>query len=398
MFPCKRQRAQTGILQQVEPQALFRRPLRPPTTRRRRVALFLVGVFVVVWCLPQSSSSVDYSTVRLGYESVLSKNETHVFKEATTLPRAEEASSSTTSSSSMASPAQIADPKIVVDGNQVPKNLRLVFIGDSLSRYMYLSLVYFLKHGTWAPRGHELLEKVKDSSPDAWNEWLAFTNQQLELEECDCYRHWTHPFQWYKHCENRYYHSNNHYVSFITKFGGNPFHGHVLADQVFQRTRQGTNQTVRHYDWVYPTWDGLVDKYIAHWNPKPDILVFNQGHWKAHDLRDEKVLKKLRRVLKKHGIRGIYRTTTFRQDERVAVAGNNSNTSGSSIEEEDASYHAYRNVVTRRHDELVCQYFDCLNVSWTVGIPTTDYVDPVHFKAPINNRMNQQFLREFVYE
>lgn len=377
--------------------------------RNRRTRVFLycfVFLLLIITFLQQGGSpSGDYSTVQLGYESLLLGVSSSTTSNSTLIVAAVE-EGGVLDDEIKKKQAQKGGNHIVessgggnTQSNMVRKNLRVVFVGDSLSRYMYLSLVYYLKHDgrEWAPRGHKLLEKVKDSSPDAWNEWLAFTNQQLGPEECDCYRYWTHPFQWYKHCENRYYHDdNNNYVSFLTKFGGNPFHGHVLADQVFRRGRDGMmmiNQTVRPYDWVYPTWDRLVEEYIAHWKPKPDLFVFNQGHWKAHELRDEKVLKKLRRVLKKHGIRGIYRTTTFRQDERVV------NEKDDQEEEEimAASYQAYRNAATRKHDALVCQYFECLNVSWTAGIPTTEYVDPVHFTAPINNRMNQQFLNEFVF-
>jgi hypothetical protein len=260
--------------------------------------------------------------------------------------------------------------------------LRVVFVGDSLSRYMYLSLVYYLKHGTWAPSGHQLLEKVKDPKPAAWNEWLMYTHEQLDTELCDCYRYWTHAFKWYNHCENRYFFDQRYHVAFITKFGGNPFHGHVSAPEVF--SSYGINQTKSHYKWVHSTWDALVHDYIAHWNPKPDIFLFNQGHWKGHELRDKMILEALRDALQKHKIRGVYRTTTYRQDEREGS--------------EAATIRSFRNRDTRQHDALVCHYFECLNVSWTAGISTTEYVDPVHFKASVNNRMNVQFLEDFAWK
>ena len=261
-----------------------------------------------------------------------------------------------------------------------PQQLRVVFVGDSLSRYMYLSLAYFLKHGHWAPAGHQLLEKVKDPAPTAWNEWLAYTHAQLDTELCDCYRYWKDAFKWYNHCENRYFFHQGYHIAFITKFGGNPFHGHVTAPEVFASF--GMNQTKSTYKWVHSTWDELVDDYVAQWNPKPDIFLFNQGHWKGHELRDRKVLKALRDALRRHSIRGVYRTTTYRQDERE--------------ESEAATIAAFGNQNTRQHDNLVCQLFECLNVSWTAGISTTEYVDPVHFKSSISNRMNQQFLDTFV--
>jgi uncharacterized Rmd1/YagE family protein len=200
--------------------------------------------------------------------------------------------------------------------------------------------------------------------------------------DCDCYRYWEHPFKWYKHCENRYYQDDDHetYVSFITKFGGNPFHGHVMADDVFRKQRQqgqqqysSLNQTLRKYDWVYPTWSDLVDKYISQWQQKPDYFVFNNGHWKAHELRNETMLKELKMSLENAGIVGIYRTTTYRQDE--------------------TNFTKARKNQNHRHDDLVCNYFPCVNVSWTVDLSSDDdYVDPVHFRAPVNNKMTQQLL------
>jgi hypothetical protein len=229
------------------------------------------------------------------------------------------------------------------------------------------------------------LEKVKDPKSSAWNEWLNYTNSVLQpYEDCDCYRYWKKTFKWNKHCENRYYQNDDdqHYVAFLTKFGNSPFHGHVLAPQVFRsnnnaRTNTSTfNSTLRSYDWYYATWADLIDDYISKWNPKPDYFVFNSGHWKGHELRSNDVLESIRKSLHKAGIQGIYRTTTFRRDE--------------------PNYHDYKDSVYRRHDAKVCQYFNCLNVSWTATSPPEDYVDDVHFTANVNNRMNQQLLNEFL--
>eukprot|EP00934_Nitzschia_sp_Nitz4_P001054 Nitzschia sp. Nitz4//scaffold146_size56529//11617//12483//NITZ4_006571-RA/size56529-processed-gene-0.27-mRNA-1//1//CDS//3329536620//1054//frame0 len=275
-----------------------------------------------------------------------------------------------------------------------PTGLRLVIVGDSLSRYMYLSLVHWLAHGHWAPRGHRLLEKVKDDDPLAWNQWLAYSHSVLgdSMEACDCYRYWQKTFKWYKHCENRYFATNaslgGNHVTFLTKFGGNPFHGHWDAPNVTRRGREdtavgndveepyGLNQTQRGYIWSFDSWSDLVDQYIARLTPKPNLFVFNQGHWKGHELRDDRVLQSLQKALQRHGIRGVYRTTTYRSEEMDIVA--------------------FQDAAVRKHDGKLCQLFDCLNVSWTANVPESDYVDPVHFKAPIYNRMNHQFLQEIL--
>ena len=255
------------------------------------------------------------------------------------------------------------------------KPLRIAFVGDSLSRYMYLSLAYYLKFGVWAPRGHQLLEKVKDTSANHWNDWLNYTNGILKPQEtCDCYRYWESGFQWKNHCENRYFRSGQHSLTFITKFGQYPFHGHWNPSQVFQRKHM--NMTRRPYRWSYESWSELIETHIQHLQPKPDYIVFNQAHCKSHELRSVDVLKDIQTTLKKVGIVGIYRTTTFRRDEM--------------------DFEEFRNFKTRKHDAKVCRYFPCLNVSWTAQTPPADYVDDIHFTAPINNQMNQQLL-EFLH-
>lgn len=89
-----------------------------------------------------------------------------------------------------------------------PRNLRLVFIGDSLMRYQYISLAYFLKHGMWLDynfqaRDAEAKNLVQNNNlmnshsfhhplhPDQdWNEFFWQSTRALyPFEACDCYRH-----------------------------------------------------------------------------------------------------------------------------------------------------------------------------------------------------------------
>jgi glycoprotein-N-acetylgalactosamine 3-beta-galactosyltransferase len=82
-----------------------------------------------------------------------------------------------------------------VDLNR-PKGLRLVMLGDSVDRYQYLSLAYFLRWGVWygekneaneVPSFRSLLFHEKDGG--TWNEFMAESNKILSpYESCDCYR------------------------------------------------------------------------------------------------------------------------------------------------------------------------------------------------------------------
>ncbi|KAL3927231.1 MAG: hypothetical protein SGARI_005381 [Bacillariaceae sp.] len=79
-----------------------------------------------------------------------------------------------------------------------PTGLRLVFVGDSVDRYQYLSLVYYLRWGFWfsddpngeksgAPPMKSFLFHEKDGG--SWNDYFADSAAVLSpYETCDCYR------------------------------------------------------------------------------------------------------------------------------------------------------------------------------------------------------------------
>jgi hypothetical protein len=312
---------------------------------------------------------------------------------------------SVTSAMEAASPLPASD-------RMPPRNLRVVFVGDSVSRFMYLSFVYYLKsHGQeWAPDGHRLLEKILDPSPRAWNEWYAYTRQEMQpYETCDCFRHWNPPgFDWNRHCENRYFQDaqHNNTVTFLTKFGMRPPHGHWKVSQTNHPYIQssgligegGTNsvgQLNTTYEWTYGTWDALVDQYIAQFDPKPTVMIFNNGLWGTDntELRWDSILQKLKDVLDLHSIRGIYRTTSFQQVE----LRQNFNATSPGMTAVELYERLYSKNDYRRHDATVCRYFECMNVSWTYDLSPSDYVDTNHFKAPISNLMSQQFLNDFLF-
>ena len=88
-------------------------------------------------------------------------------------------------------------------GNEATECLldnHIVFIGDSLSRYFYLSLATLLGTGAWSPK---LTHRTSKSYPPSllserdfatWADFYRFTNQQLNdvrtssYEVCDCHR------------------------------------------------------------------------------------------------------------------------------------------------------------------------------------------------------------------
>jgi hypothetical protein len=286
--------------------------------------------------------------------------------------------------------------------HSIPRNLRIMFVGDSITRYIYLSLVYYLTHGCWVADGDPFLEMKanknfsaaynnfdhqNDYSSMSWNDYLNFTNMALQertsnhqKEECDCYRNWEKSKKnwWNKHVENRYYSDpdRGNYIAYITKFGKNNFHGHWNGAHVNDRHVLSFDRAP--YVWNFATWDGLVRDHVAKIHPTPEYFVFNSGHWKDHELQSMEVLHNLYQALNDQGIHGIYRTTTFRDDED--------------------NYDQFKNAPTRKHDDKVCEVFGpqrgCHNVSWTAELEgtTVNYLDSVHFRSHVYTRMNLELL------
>jgi len=104
------------------------------------------------------------------------------------------------------------------------QNLHLVLIGDSLTRYMYLSLVNYLENGNWDTT-FQTQDKsyniIHEKSFENWTHFYNFTNNIFHKREiCDCYRNSTQ-FEILSTRENRFYQdpSRANYVSYIQKFG-----------------------------------------------------------------------------------------------------------------------------------------------------------------------------------
>ena len=314
-------------------------------SRRKR---FLIVVFVVL-------AYVVTSTQRLSSLSV----------GMTIIPRSHHSNQTAYTTAMSVIPLTYQDPR--------PFHLRMVICGDSMSRFQYLSLVHFLKFGTWAEYGSARVEM--HNTTRSWNEWFRYTNQQLQpYEQCDCYRNWSGTFLWNQHVENRYFADPSHdnYVTFLTKFGGYPSHGRWNVSTIYQNHTMTFEK--QPFVWSYGTWEALIRQYVSQMSPRPQYFVFNSGFWGKHQLNKAAVIRALRQALEDNNMIGIYRTTTYRRDENHNLA--------------EFQFHS-----RRKHDRKVCQWMHyCLNVSWTVDVPEEEYVDTLHFRATVNNRMSQQLL------
>jgi hypothetical protein len=94
--------------------------------------------------------------------------------------------------------------------------LRVAFLGDSLTRYMYMSLAAYLRSGRWVDDEDEP-NIVEEKQFGDWNYYFNYTNNLFRpYEQCDCYRP---PDQSWRSIENRYFNDpvGNNSIYFIQK-------------------------------------------------------------------------------------------------------------------------------------------------------------------------------------
>mmetsp|Transcript_30406 Transcript_30406/g.61890 ORF Transcript_30406/g.61890 Transcript_30406/m.61890 type:complete len:354 (+) Transcript_30406:76-1137(+) len=253
-------------------------------------------------------------------------------------------------------------------GIPVPCNLNIAFMGDSLTRYQYLDLVYFLSHnGTWVSLEDRPNLVIEKTHPD-WNDFYEFTNKILKPHEnCDCFRN-EGQMNTNVVIENRYFHDsrNNNTVTYLQKFGEVPFKTSWNVSDIYHHHELVKNienvSFVQHFGWL-----DTVKKFVCKMSPKPSHFIFNSGLWTDSDLSDLDVQFDIVRALRDCDIISIYKTTTMTKNHQMG-----------GIEDR----------------ERLCKLTNiCLNVSWTGSfIPPDKYWDNAHFYPPIYSMLNIHLL------
>jgi hypothetical protein len=294
-----------------------------------------------------------------------------------------------------------------------PRNINVVMMGDSLMRYQYLSLAYFLRWGQWyVPNNTRvdnlMVEKSWRFTPaetttsnnnnisvvGQWNSFFYHSNRLLRpFEICDCFRadrSYSNMF------ENRYYYDPiyNNTLVYIQAFGNfTKIHGRIphatdilgrKANQTawdeYQRPLAGTWDSPQV--WEYPEWHDVVRYYLA--PLQSDFIVFNTGWWTSQfGIVDEhnsasSLLKQTFTELMNHhsNTRGIWRTTTYPPVHGRKQWGSNA----SAV------------------DHNMCQApLWCLNVSWTQYLSRRFSKDGVHFCEPVYRVINEAMLELMGY-
>lgn len=266
-----------------------------------------------------------------------------------------------------------------------PRDLHIAFVGDSVTRYMYLDLVYYLHTNQWVADS-DAPNILNAKQFPSWNDHYYASNMALRPnEECDCFRN--NPsngtaIDKEETIENRYYRDieRNNHVTFIEVFGGYSAHGHWKPNNIFLDKNQQQHREMDFdklqsdpFVWRYD-WPGLIREYLNNLEPKPDYLVFNEGLWIEHELNDAEVRHSIKDALDDTGITGIYKTTTLPNIN-------------SGLAKRSAG------IVFNRHDDAMCELIgNVLDLTWTKDLGDEHYWDGVHFKPHVNRGMNKELL------
>eukprot|EP01041_Mallomonas_annulata_P013583 gene13583-28840_t len=207
------------------------------------------------------------------------------------------------------------------ENNNVAKtilqNKRLVFIGDSLTRYQYLNFVHFLYTNSWfSPHPRSELEHE-------WESWDAFfkgTSARTGCYEiCDCHRNSSHMGH-----ETRHYHdpANNisiHFFLWLPPYiSVKGFLKIPLSNEYYNICISG-NETEKN-DTFHYSHNNIVSFLNTIIRPlSPDAIIINQGFWMHTQLREGKNFHVFAKTLSEITLLPIWKTTTAVKDTAAAI-------------------------------------------------------------------------------
>jgi hypothetical protein len=167
------------------------------------------------------------------------------------------------------------------------RNRRLMFVGDSVTRYQYVALTSFLTHRTWPT---DECVTNEHCSQGGWKEFFEKTtaaNQGMEL--CDCYRDGCCGSDTVN--ENRKYFNPelNVTIWYFKWYGDTSLpHGHFHIENDIQPMAcmpSNCSNKANSYNWIAHTAAEFMLKFsLIH---RPDYVIFNTGLHKKFDGKSE---------------------------------------------------------------------------------------------------------------
>jgi hypothetical protein len=305
-----------------------------------------------------------------------------------------------------------------------PTNVSVVLVGDSVTRYQYLSLAHFLRHGMWPDPLYEPSFSYfgAHSHPqhrEHWSEYFYQTNRALHPNEvCDCMRDNAN-FR----LERRYFYDpiRNNKLVFINLNGNEPtnpryekgrYFGSIDASAVFANFSQllkGEFQPSRIFQnnpkmiaWEHGNWTDVLLQHVQKLDMmgeddphRAPAVILNAG-LHEHDLVPEALaqLKMVSATQQRHNEslvssssslsssapapwRWIWKTTTHMRPFARGIASEES--------------WAWRHAIDAT-DRQFCSILECFNVSWTLHVCPNMFYDAPHFREPVYRLLNEQLL------
>jgi hypothetical protein len=323
----------------------------------------------------------------------------------------------------------------------IPKNLRLVFLGDSLTRYQYLSLAYFLRHGRWFDPDITINNLMNSHSfhhplhpDDDWNEFFLQSNRMLfPMEVCDCLRSRNEEIL----VERRYFYDeiNNNMMVYINMNGNKTpadrgYYGRLNPDDIFgprfsnlvglpfgmNMTAADSSHTVNSIEWEFLTWADVIRHHIGHLDlqygpsssstsPHSNPRVILNAGIHPHDFDNAQTVREVYNALKDVNMPGYWKTTTFSKQYTVEFQKELANFdlhSDDALPRYNDTVDSPLTAVTSRGpgvrpaDVAMCETLDgCLNLGWTARLRPDLFIDNLHFAEPVYRILNEEMLQEF---
>lgn len=259
----------------------------------------------------------------------------------------------------------------------------LVMIGDSLTRYLYVSLVYALKYDRFN-NDTMIPNIVKEKEWSTWYSYYNGTTTILAPELCDCYRHDSGKITVPVNIENRYYFSQkyNFNISYFQYWGWD-IHGHWHDHFDYDFYREPRSFPLAPF-WTQPNISTFITNVLPNLKIRPSIILFNAGIWIDEGdttyFQPDHINHIISSALSVVD-RVIYKTTTYTKKLR--------NDYFDSLGKQSTSFvFPYK-----AREDLMCSIpgVECFNMSWTRCVNDSYYVDDYHFRASVYNHMLVHF-------
>ena len=212
----------------------------------------------------------------------------------------------------------------VTQARQCLHSQSLLFIGDSISRYQYISLVVFMKTGRWPEKFGSVPDRPSPLIETEWPSWTAFFDGALDT--CSCSRNSSEQDDWY---ERRHYHG--HHVTLRSSFfpiipSMEAGFSEIIDEWTTpNRTRYSYTAHINKPQMCNSTTSSQHPScdYSDQWNPTT-VLIANTGLWRNEHTGSPNYFLPIKTApLSPHLRRAFWRTTTPRRNGNEMHPGSN---------------------------------------------------------------------------